>query len=295
MTIFQRGKILLFIFFTGFIFSCSAEQRICIVLSEQNKIYDLIEENFESQLLKLFPKIEIKKIILDDKNNYQKEILDFYPDVSFAVGTAAVKVCDVLTIFPFVYTMVLNPVNCGLRDQSGKNLSYCSGISVIIDPESQFIKLKQVMPEIKKIGTLYSEKSVKLLEKARKAALSLNLTLYAEKVDYIDQVPKAFRTLMKNSPETFWLILDTNILSDDTYSYFVEACKATGVNFLTFNPNHLKQGASVAVYLDYRGLGQQAAQMVSRVLKGESVNTIPEEEAKYTLCKVEESNLYLSR
>ena len=294
MTIFHHGKILLFIFFSGVLFSCHAEQRICIVLSEQNKIYDQIEEGFEIQILKQFPELEIKKVILDEKSDCQKEILDFYPDVNFAIGTSAVKICDALTVFPFVYTMVLNPVNCGLRDHSGKSLSYCSGISVIMDPGSQFIRLKEIMPEIKKIGTLYSEKSAILVEKARKAALSLKLTFYAEKVDYIDQVPKAFRKLMKNSPEVFWLILDTEVLSADTLSYFSEACKAAGMNFLTFNPNHLKQGASMAVYLDYFGLGKQAAEMISRVLKGDSVNKIPEEEAKYNLCKVEESNFYLS-
>ncbi len=292
--IFQPCKILLFIIFTGFLFSCFAGQRVCIVLSEKNKIYNQIEESFENQLSLMFPALEIKKVVLDENTAvHQKEIQDFYPDVNFAIGAMAVKVCDTFPVFPFIYTMVLNPGACGLINDFGKTLSYCSGISVIIDPEYQFSALKQVMPGISKIGTLYSEKSKALVEKSRTAMLSLNLTLFAEKVEDIQQVPQALGTLMKNAPEFFWLILDTNVLSDDTFGYLISTCKTSKVNILTFNPNHLKEGASVAVYLDYAGLGHQAAKMASRVLKGESVTSIPVEESRYTLCKVEESNLYL--
>ena len=269
-----------------------AASRICFIFSEKNKVYDLIADTCEKELKNNFPDINIKTIFMETGKTYNKEILDFYPDVNFALGGAAAKLCDTFSVFPYLFTMVLNPEALGLTDTKGKARGFGTGITVILDPLAQFKALKSVIPESKVIGTLYSEKTSGIISKASESAESLGMKLVAQQVNSIDDVTKAFRLLVKSEIDTFWLLLDTNVLSMDTIEYYVQGCNIRQINLLTFNPNHLKNGASIAVFIDYLGLGKQSAEIISRILKGQAADKIPVEGAKYTTIKLHEKNVF---
>jgi ABC-type uncharacterized transport system substrate-binding protein len=196
------------------------------------------------------------------------------------VGGQAAELCKKLILFPFIYTMVLNPVKADLMDPSGKNKPNCTGIKVFIDPKSQLEQLKKTLPKTKVIGRLYSAQSVDMLAKAKEVAKQMGMTLETVEVKSLDEVSQKFRELVKKGIDAFWLQVDSNVLSQSTLEYLVHGCQMREINLLTFNPNHVKDGASIAVYIDYTGLGEQAAKITTRILNGAPIDSIPSAEAE---------------
>jgi ABC-type uncharacterized transport system substrate-binding protein len=272
---------LLFFFFLSFT-SPALATRVAVVLSGKDPIYQKLAEAYLQNLHKNHPDLQSLIFYLSeqDPEDVRKQLLNFYPNVNFAVGGKAAELCKKLILFPFIYTMVLNPEKADLMDPHGKNKANCTGIKVLIDPKSQLEQLKKVLPKTKVIGRLYSAQSAEILGKAQEVAQQMGLTLETAEVQSLDEVSQKFRELVKKGIDAFWLQVDPNVLSQSTLEYLVQGCQMREINLLTFNPNHVKDGASIAVYIDYTGLGEQAAKITTRILNGTSIDSIPSAEAE---------------
>ncbi len=277
----------LLLFFLSFITSALAV-RVAVVLSEKDRVYQKIAEVYLQTLQKKYPDLKSLTFTLSeqDPETVRKQLLDFYPNVNFAVGKSAADMCGKLILFPFIYTMILNPVKTDLMDSAGKNKLNCTGIKVLINPKFQFEQLKKAIPGSKIIGCIYSSRNTtdgdEMLHKAKEAATQLGLTFEAVKVQNLYEISQKFRELVKKGIDTFWLQVDPNVLSKNTLEYFIQNCKIYEINLLTFNPNHVENGASIAVYIDYSQLGKQAAEITELILHGTPVDSIPAAEAQYT-------------
>lgn len=255
-------------------------------------------DNCFTHLKEKIPSAEIKRCEMNDYqsiHSLRKEILDFYPNVNFAIGKPAAELCSSLTLFPFVYTMVLNPRAAGLVDMNGKNKINATGINIIPSPLSQFEELKKYFPKTKMIGTLYSNNSLQIFSKGKEACETLHLGLESMMVNNSDEVTKQFRNLTRKPIDVFWLIFDMNLVNKFNLEYLIQGCQIRQINLLTFNPNHIKMGATIAVYLDYEGLGKQASEIMIRILNGDSASSIPTSESKYTRTSCNENMFHAAK
>jgi putative tryptophan/tyrosine transport system substrate-binding protein len=272
--------------------------RVTLFQSEKNKTYESISANCIAKLKEKFPSIEVKICIMEENQPEQtlrKEILNYYPDINLAIGKPAAQFCNSLTIFPFVYTMVVNPKTSGLVNEKGLTSVNGTGINILPSPLSQFEELKKHLPNTKVVGTLYSPSSLPIFTKGKDACTKLHLTMEAAQVDNPDDVTKYFRNLAKKEINVYWLLFDMNLVNKFNLEYLIQGCQIRQINLLTFNPNHIKMGAAIAVYLDYEGLGKQLGEVALRVLNGEVVTSIPMADAKYTKTSLNEKNIFLGK
>jgi ABC-type uncharacterized transport system substrate-binding protein len=61
---------------------------------------------------------------------------------------------------------------------------------------------------------------------------------------------------------------------------------------MTFYPAHLKMGATIAVTVDYPQLGVQAAEIMMRIINGESPENIPIADPAKIRTILNEKNIY---
>jgi ABC-type uncharacterized transport system substrate-binding protein len=276
----------------------ASSARVVIIMSEKNNIYEKIADTCNEELTRLFPSGTIQIFNMTDYKNPQalrKTVLDFYPDVNLAIGRNAAMLCNSMTIFPVVYTMVINPVEAELLDENGHKRLNGTGINTLVSAKSQFEELRKNMPDARIIGTLCSEKSAPFVKKAEVEAKKLGLSIETLRVNSPDQVSQQFRALSKKKIDVFWLVFDVIVISEFTLGYLMDSCEARQISFLSFNPNHLKMGASIAVYLDYAGLGKQASEIITRILRGEDASSIPIADGRYTKTQLNEKTLFQRR
>lgn len=271
------------------------EIRMGVVMNDESSIPKIVLDTFKEELIKFYPTAEIQTFLLPpngDVTNVRREVLNFYPHINFAIGKEPALFCHSLSIFPFVYTLVLDPFAAGLVDENGQSLVNGTGINVHISPRQQLLELKKEIPSTKFVGTIYSDKSVAYYQKGREAAESIGLSLMGLEASNPDEVSKHFRELSRDGIDSFWLILDPKLLTVNTLKFLVEACEIRKVHLLTFNPNHLKNGASIAVYLDYNLLGKQVAELVFKIMQGSKAREIPLEDITYTKASTNPDYVY---
>ena len=269
--------------------------RVAIILSEKNRVFQIVADGAVAAFSDLDPSTEVRIFTFSRQSNaktMRKQILDYYPDANFAIGRPAADLCSSMTLFPYIFTLVLNPTKAGLVDATGRSTGYSTGIKILISPYAQFKEIKKSVPSTQVVGCLYSYDTADLIEKAKLAASKLDLTLETEVVSGLNEVSTRFRQLAKRGIDSYWLIVDTKVLSKDTLDYLIHSCSIREINFLTFNPNHVKVGASIAVYLDYPGLGKQGAEVALEVLRGSKINDIPIADAKYTKSALHGENVF---
>ncbi len=188
--------------------------------------------------------------------------------------------------------MVLDPYKLGLLDPQDKNVGLCTGILTRIDPEMQLMRLRAEIKGGYKLGTLYTRKMSAQAEQETEFARRLGFELRTRPwTGTLEDFRAQFKTLIKQEQiDTFWF--REAHLSKDVFDYLVEFCQLYHLNLLTFNPNHVEQGATLAVSIDYEKLGFQAAALLSQILRGTPAEKLPVQHARQAKTLFLQKNLY---
>lgn len=141
-----------------------------------------------------------------------------------------------------------------------------SGISLITDPNYLFDYLSQVAPNVTKVHVAYSKKSTWLINLAKEAAstknLSLNLKLVTNTAEAIAFYQHIFNSGVSNK-DAIWLPLD-RISSHDkiTLPLILEKAWVKEVVVFSSKPSHAKRGALFSTYPDNFSLGKHLFTML---------------------------------
>jgi putative tryptophan/tyrosine transport system substrate-binding protein len=263
----------------GVLFASGLKTTIAIINSKAIAPYNDAISGFKEQLEK--GGYEANFGYYDFKEDAKKELIgaitSLRPDIIFAVGTeAALFAKEDAGEFPVVFSMVINPTASKIVDSleaPGNNLT---GVSLDIPIETQFKKLKEFLPDLKKIGMLYDANKNKLLEEAGIAANKLGLDLYAKPVYSEAEVIDAVEEVLKES-DCLWAGIDPLVYNQQSAKYILMATFRHKKPFMAFSYNYVKAGALFALECDYRDIGRQSAQIAVRILRGEKPDNIPVE------------------
>ena len=132
------------------------------------------------------------------------------PDLILAVGVWALKVvAENPPQRPVVFAMVLNPPSI----TGSRNLEV-TGASINVSSAENLRSLKELGPQIRRIGLVYSrEKTAYLMEQARVDARSVGVELVAKEVTKAGDVAPALEALRKEGIDAFWILPDDAILA----------------------------------------------------------------------------------
>lgn len=184
------------------------------------------------------------------------------------------------TDVPVLFTAVTDPVDAGLVESNeapGKNVTGTSDMPVIKD---QIAVIKEVLPEAKILGILYtsSESNSELqAEEAKKAAEELGMEVKIQTASSTNDIAQVVSSVAGEVDAIY-------IPSDNAFASAMATVNNTAVDnqlpVFCAVEDMIKEGGIATTAVDYYELGKQTAAQAVRILKGEKASEIPVETQK---------------
>ncbi len=167
-----------------------------------------------------------------------------------------------------VFCMVPDPAKAGLLN----NLN-ASGVAFSTPIKNQLAAFRLVYPRGVRIGVVHGpeEAVTRLVQEAQKAAGVVRLVVIPRLAATERDVPTALRALLKGEEavDALWLPPDLMLLGDATRRFLFEETLKAGKPVLGFSPALVSEGALVSDGADIASIGEQAADLVTRLLAGD--------------------------
>lgn len=177
---------------------------------------------------------------------------------------------------PIVFSLVANPILAGAGRTNEDHLPNVTGVFVVSPFDDMMSVVRQCLPEVKVIGSLYAPAEVNsvfykdlLLEAAKQAGIEVKLV----GVNTTSEVSDAALSLSSQNIDAVVQISDN--MSSQTFVAIAEAANRFKLPVFTFNTTQAEQGAAVVVARDYYDGGRDSALIAARVMRGEDPATIP--------------------
>ncbi|MGV6903639.1 MULTISPECIES: ABC transporter substrate-binding protein [unclassified Brucella] len=205
------------------------------------------------------------------------------PDVIVPISTpSAQAVVSATRDIPVVFTAVSDPVGAQLVKDLKKPGGNVTGLSDM-SPVVEHIKLiKEVMPNIKKLGYLYNSgetNSVSLLAALKEAAAAEGIEIVESAATKSAEVQGAARALVGRA-DAMYVPTDNTIVS--ALESAVGVAEESKLPLFTADTDSVKRGALAALGFNYYDVGKQTSAIVVKILKGEKPGDIAVDIAKGT-------------
>ena len=201
-------------------------------------------------------------------SNYASKKLDMICAIATPSAQSAYNAAMKADI-PVIYTAVTDPVAAELADKDGKPVGEVTGTSDKLPVEEQLKMIREMLPDAKNIGILYTTSeanSVSALAKYKELAGDYGFTI----------VDKGIAQTADISLATDELLTEVDCLTNLTDNTVVASLatildKANKQNIPVFGSEieQVKIGCLAAEGLDYVALGKQTGKMAAEILKGE--------------------------
>lgn len=177
---------------------------------------------------------------------------------------------------PVIYTAVSDPVGAGLAAADGTSVGNITGTSDALPVAQQLAMIRQMLPEAKRIGILYTTSeanSVSTIESYKASAGEYGFEIVETGINTIADVPLAAADLAEKV-DCMTNLTDNTVVS--ALQTVLEAAEKQGIPVFGSEIEQVKQGCVAAMGLDYVELGRQTGAMAAKVLKGEAeVSQLP--------------------
>lgn len=174
------------------------------------------------------------------------------------------------TDIPVIYTAVNNPVTASLADKDGRPVGNITGTSDRLPVEKQLQKIRQILPEAKKIGILYTTSevnSVSTIEDYKKMAGEYGFELVVKGITTTADIPLATDDLL-NQVDCITNITDNTVVN--SLATILDKAYAKKIPVFGSEIEQVKLGCLAAEGLDYVELGKKTGKMAAAILKGEA-------------------------
>ncbi len=171
---------------------------------------------------------------------------------------------------PVIYTAVTDPVSAELANEDKTPVGEITGTSDRLPVTEQLAMIREILPDAKKIGIMYSTSevnSLSTLEEYKEAAAEYGFEIVESGVSTAADVPLAADQLVEK-------VDCINNLTDNTVvsalQVVLDAAGKKGIPVFGSEIEQVKNGCLASVGLDYVELGKQTGRMAAKVLKGEA-------------------------
>lgn len=203
------------------------------------------------------------------------------PDVIVAIGTPAAQAVAAATReIPIVYSAVTDPVAAQLVPSWDKWDGNITGVSDRVRLNTQIELIKQVVPEVKRVGIVYNPGEANSVASVRelKAALDKEgIILVESAAPRTVDVYSAARKLV-GKVDVIYTNTDNNVAS--AYESMTKLANESKIPLIASDTGTVSRGAVAAMGISYHELGLQAGREVVRILQGEKAGNIPSQESE---------------
>lgn len=259
--------------------------KLCLVHYSLSEIAEEAEEGLRS---------ELKNLGMVENKDYTLKIYNASGDIStcnsiaesvaaerwdliFTASTPTLQVfIQKIKNMPIVFTNSGDPVGAGAGTTFTNHLPNVTGISTVSDFDGMVKLVKESMPGIKLIGTVYTPgeiNSVFYMEALKRAAEKKGLTLVVAPANSVTEVSDAAATLVAKGIEAFTQISDN--LTSGCSSVIIKHARDNKVPYFAFISSQIEKGAVASIARDYHTAGSDAVKVAVQVLNGKSPKDIP--------------------
>lgn len=218
--------------------------------------------------------VEVKNAMADTATNAQ--IADSFVsdkmDLICAIATPSAQSAYNAAMdkdIPVVYTAVTDPVAAELADKDGNPVGNVTGTSDKLPVEEQLKMIREMMPEAKTIGILYTTSeanSVSAIEEYESLVDKYGFTLEKKGISQTSEIALATDDLLTKVDCITNLTDNTVVASLPT---ILEKANEKGIPVFGSEIEQVKLGCLAAEGIDYIELGKQTGKIAAQILKGE--------------------------
>ena len=219
-------------------------------------------------------KVEVKNAMADTATNAQ--IADsFVSDNMYlicAIATPSAQSAYNAAMdkdIPVVYTAVTDPVAAELADKDGNPVGDVTGTSDTLPVEEQLKMIREMMPDAKTIGILYTTSeanSVSAIATYESLVDKYGFTLETKGISQTSEIALATDDLLTKVDCITNLTDNTVVASLPT---ILEKANEKGIPVFGSEIEQVKIGCLAAEGIDYIQLGKQTGKIAAQILKGE--------------------------
>ena len=198
-------------------------------------------------------------------------------DLILAISTPAAQAAANSTQdIPIIATCVTDFVSSGLVKSNNKPDTNVTGTSDMIPVKKQFELIKKLLPNVKRIGILYSSNEVNSKIQAQSAAeeaKKLNIETFDYTISNSNEILQIMNHIGK-SVDLIFVPTDNAVVSN--MPLVSQTASSNGVPVICSEPASVKNGALATYGIDYYELGKQSAIMAAEILNNKSyTSSIP--------------------
>lgn len=202
-------------------------------------------------------------------------------DIVIAIATpSAQAAAKAITDKPVIFSAVTDPLSAQLVSSLESPDGNVTGTSDKVSMEQQLELVKTFLPELKKLGVIYTtsevnaEVQVKDLEEATKKA---GVELVKAGTSQMSEIQLAAQGLVGNVDAIF-IPIDNSVVS--AFEAVLGVAEQNKIPVFASDTDTVKRGAVATYGIDYYQMGKQTGEMAARVLKGQAIGQTPVEVSK---------------
>ena len=199
------------------------------------------------------------------------------PDLVITTATPALQVAaGKIHKIPVVFTTVADGVVAGAGKSPVDHLPNITGVTTMSDFEGMVRVVRECIPAVRKIGTLYTPSEVNSVlyrDALVKAASASGIQVDSVAVTSSADVADAALALTSRGAQAITQISDN--ATGSALGTIANASEKARIPLFAFVSIAIKDGAAVTLARDYRESGELAARLVLRIMRGEEPAAIP--------------------
>lgn len=227
----------------------------------------------------------------DDATNTQiaQQFISQDVDLVCGIATPSAQACYNAAYeakIPVIFNAVSDPVAAKLAESKTQAMSGITGVSDMLPVEEQLKLIREMLPDAKKIGILYTTSeanSVSTIESYKKKVGEFGFELVEKGITNAAEIPQAV-DLLVNEVDCISNMTDNTVVAN--LPVLIEKANAKNIPVFGSEEEQVGNGCIASAGIDYIELGKKAGVMAAKVLKGTDIKTIPYEtmtESKITI------------
>ena len=220
-------------------------------------------------------------------DNYVSQKVDLICAIATPSAMSAYNSCLDSDI-PVIYTAVSDPVSAGLAKEDKTPEGNITGTADTLPVEAQLKMIRDLMPDAKKIGILYTTSeanSVSTIKEYKELAENYDFEIVDSGINTVADVEMAAKDLA-SKVDCISNLTDNTVVS--ALQTVIAAADEKNIPVFGSEVEQVKNGCLAAEGIDYVALGKQTGAMAAKVLKGEAEAS----DMPYEAC--EGANLYIN-
>ena len=193
-----------------------------------------------------------------------------------AITTPVAQACaQAVKNAPIIFTGVTDPVKAGLVTSWEKPTDQITGVSDLNPIDKQLALVKQVKPDAKVVGIVYSSSEANSqvqVDMAKEQAGKEGLTIKTATIANSSEIQQAAESL---DCDVYFVPSDNTVVSG--LEALIQVAEKKKRPIISVDADSVDRGTVAAYALDYKQMGIQTGAMVAKILKGTKPSALPVE------------------